>query len=479
MSTTIPFAKKTTLPSEVTKILPWNKEAERSVLGAILLDDSVPNKTLKAVAEVIHGGDFGLSENARIFARMLDLDTKQSVIDLLTLTESLETTSTLDLAGGSGYISSLVDGVPKICNVKHYAKIVLEKSRLRQIIRQSYAVQVRASERDADPDLLSAELAALSKQTARVNALGLVATDAIEFCSMPLDPLEYVLEPLLTVRGRGMVFSPRGAGKTYITMDIAYCVAAGIENCFMWHVPKCRPVLYVDGEMHAAMLQQRQQAIVLMHPERRPVNGFLRLVTRDLQKDSRPKINTADGRARIEQLLNPGELLILDNISSLSPSADEKETEDWAQIEDWFSDLCWHGVSVLFVHHAGKGGDQRGTSKREDLLDFVLNLRVPSDHTMEEGLRAEAHLTKLRGRSPNPVYGRPFEISLGNNHLDQPVWLLKPLRDLLRRRALQMLADGMKTNDVVLETGLTRWTVARLQRKLKEPGFSIERDPVE
>lgn len=476
---TIPFAKKLTLPADLEKSLPWNQDAERSVLGAVLLDESTPNKTLKAAAEIIRPGDFRMPENQRIFARMLDLDTKQTAIDIVTLTESLQATKILGLVGGAAYVSALVDGVPKISNVKHYSKIILEKSRLRQIIRESFSIEQRAYDPEANPDLLTAELAALSKQTARVNALGLVATDAIEFCSMPLDPLEYVLEPLLTVRGRGMVFSPRGAGKTYITMDIAYCVAAGIENCFMWHVPKSRPVLYVDGEMHAAMLQQRQQAIVLMHTERRPANGFLRLVTRDLQKDARPKINTADGRARIEQLLSPGDLLILDNISSLSPSADEKETEDWAQIEDWFSDLCWHGVSVLFVHHAGKGGDQRGTSKREDLLDFVLNLRVPSDHTMEEGLRAEAHLTKLRGRSPNPVYGRPFEISLGNNHLDQPVWLLKPLRDLLRRRALQMLADGMKTNDVVLETGLTRWTVARLQRKLKEPGFSIERDPVE
>jgi len=169
--------------------------------------------------------------------------------------------------------------------------------------------------------------------------------------------------------------------------------------------------------------------------------------------------------------------LILDNISSLSPSSDEQETEEWALMEDWFGDLCWRGITVLFVHHAGKGGDQRGTSKREDLLQSVLKLHVPSDHRMDEPLRVEMHLTKLRGKCAKPIYGQPFELRLGMDEHGAPAWQIQQLRDLLRERARQMLSDGMRAADVVLETGLSRWVVARIARGLKFGPSAESQDP--
>ena len=68
----------------------------------------------------------------------------------------------------------------------------------------------------------------------------------------------------------------------------------------------------------------------------------------------------------------------------------------------WLLSLRRRGVSVLFIHHAGKGGQQRGTSRREDILDTVIALRRPHDYSPKEGARFEVHLEKARG-----LYGSP------------------------------------------------------------------------
>jgi putative DNA primase/helicase len=120
-------------------------------------------------------------------------------------------------------------------------------------------------------------------------------------------------------------------------------------------------------------------------------------------------------------------------------------------------------VSTIFVHHAGKSGQQRGTSKREDLLDFVLELRRPSNHSVEEGLRVEAHLTKVRGQIPDAKWGAPFEIVLRENE-----WLTRPLKGVLRDRAKLMLDSGMKASEVAQEIGLSRYQVYRIQKSMKD-----------
>ena len=66
--------------------------------------------------------------------------------------------------------------------------------------------------------------------------------------------------------------------------------------------------------------------------------------------------------------------MILDNLSALCVSGKENEGESWLPVQRWALRLRQRGISVLFVHHAGKGGAQRGTSRREDLLDVVINL---------------------------------------------------------------------------------------------------------
>jgi len=85
-------------------------------------------------------------------------------------------------------------------------------------------------------------------------------------------------------------------------------------------------------------------------------------------------------------------------ISRLSAVAFEKTRATLGdRSKAWALAMGRAGKSVLFVHHSGKGGGQRGTSRKEDVLDTVIALRRPTDYAPEQGARFEIHFEKARG----------------------------------------------------------------------------------
>jgi AAA domain/Endonuclease NucS len=293
----------------------------------------------------------------------------------------------------------------------------------------------------------------------------LSTVDVRDFLQMELPPLEYVVDPLLTVRGRSVILSPPGPEKAYVTMQLAYSVACGIP-CFRWKVPRARRVVYVEGEMDVATLQKRQKDIALVNEGRIPEPDFLHIFNRDLQADVPPKINSPQGRAQIEARLSPGGLLILDNLASY----DENEPLDRAQIEGWTGDLSRNGISTIFVSHSGKGGRQRGTPKREELFDAVLRLRLPVTCKSRDELRCEVEIEKIRGQAPKLSQNHAFELSLNSGPDGKRTWMMRPLGQLLNQRAKEMLIKGIKPSAVVAGTGLSRATVYRIRQHIKGLG---------
>jgi replicative DNA helicase len=148
--------------------LPHNLEAERSILGAVLLD----NHALNAAVERLRSEDFFLPQHRRIFERMVQLGEKQHAIDTITLMEDLSRAGELEASGGVAYLSSLTDGLPRVTNVDHYARIVKEKSVLRSLIYSASAIQEQAlaAGDDADVILDRAETAILQLAEDRVKA---------------------------------------------------------------------------------------------------------------------------------------------------------------------------------------------------------------------------------------------------------------------------------------------------------------------
>jgi replicative DNA helicase len=136
--------------SAIERPLPNNLEAERSILGAILLD----NHALNAAVEKIRSEDFFLSQHRQIFERMIQLGEKQQAIDVVTLMEDLSRRGELEAAGGIAYLSQLADGLPRVTNVEHYARIVKEKAVLRSLIFSASAIQEQALAAGDDADVI-------------------------------------------------------------------------------------------------------------------------------------------------------------------------------------------------------------------------------------------------------------------------------------------------------------------------------------
>jgi replicative DNA helicase len=132
------------------RTLPHNLEAEKSVLGAILIH----NDAFNSAAEVIDSRDFFRDAHRRIFDRMVALSERGGAIDFVTLKEELSRAGELDEVGGPAYIASLADGVPRSANVEYYAKIVKEKSTLRSLIHSANKILTEAYEAEEEPDLL-------------------------------------------------------------------------------------------------------------------------------------------------------------------------------------------------------------------------------------------------------------------------------------------------------------------------------------
>jgi replicative DNA helicase len=146
--------------------LPANVEAERSILGAILLDNFAYNQA----AEHLRSEDFSLDSHRRIYSRMVDLQESSRPIDMITLIDELDRNKDLQAIGDVAYVSSLVDGVPDRPSIEHYVKIVRDKALMRGLISAANTAIARAADQsDAAEDVLSdAEAAILQLSEKRI-----------------------------------------------------------------------------------------------------------------------------------------------------------------------------------------------------------------------------------------------------------------------------------------------------------------------
>jgi replicative DNA helicase len=135
------------------KGLPSNLDAERFVLGSIMVDDSV----FIQVAALLDATDFALEKHRRIFGRMLDLSARGEKIDRVTLANELMKQNQLEACDGLSYLVSLDDGLPQISNLESYVRIVKDKALLRNLIYTSQKVIDKALMAEDDPGQIIAE----------------------------------------------------------------------------------------------------------------------------------------------------------------------------------------------------------------------------------------------------------------------------------------------------------------------------------
>jgi putative DNA primase/helicase len=284
-----------------------------------------------------------------------------------------------------------------------------------------------------------------------------------ELFALPIKPREMMLDPIIPEKGLAMLYATRGTGKTHVALGIAYAVATG-STFLKWRAERPRRVLLIDGEMPAQALRERLERVAAAGTE---AGGpaLLDIIAGDLIDRGIGNLASPLVQAELEPWLDGVELLILDNLSSLTAALRENDGDAWSPLQQWLLRLRRRGISVLIVHHAGKGGEQRGTSRREDVLDTSISLRRPDDYAPTEGARFTVHIEK--GRGIHGVDARPFEASLAIVD-GRAVWTMKQIEEAARTRVATLLEMGMSIRDIAEETGIHRSKVHRLKQRIDE-----------
>jgi len=301
--------------------------------------------------------------------------------------------------------------------------------------------------------------------TPQKDSLTVVSLD--QLLSLNLPPREMLLHPFLPSQGLGMLVAQRGVGKTHVALGISYAVASG-GKFFGWSAQCPKKVLYIDGEMPAVCIQERLKMTVDMNIQK-PAEGFFQLLTPDLQDGSMPDLSTTEGRAKIEALLDDVELVVIDNLSCMFRDGGENDSEVWQEPQEWILHLRKRGKTVLMVHHAGKGGKQRGTSKREDILDVVIMLKHPSDYEPSDGARFEVHFDKARHFAGENA--RAFEAQLIQQD-DGMAWKISAVAQAeITTKVAMMHKDGNTIKEIGIALNLSKSRVETQIKKAREGGL--------
>ncbi|HET6841635.1 MAG TPA: replicative DNA helicase [Candidatus Angelobacter sp.] len=139
--------------------LPASIEAERAILGAILLDNLAYHQ---AAQSALQADDFSLDSHRRIFLRMSELSETGRAVDFVTLSEQLGQHKEIEAVGGVAYVTSLTDGLPRVRNIEQYVKIVKDKALLRNLIHAaSNAVQTAYDQEAPAEEIIEAAESAI------------------------------------------------------------------------------------------------------------------------------------------------------------------------------------------------------------------------------------------------------------------------------------------------------------------------------
>ena len=250
-----------------------------------------------------------------------------------------------------------------------------------------------------------------------------------ELVRQKINPPTMIIQPWLTDGNISMIYAPRGIGKTWLTLTLSVMMTrkkAVSKRLGPWEVMNQSGVLYVDGEMGEFELQSRIAALERVYGEEDPQTPLTLLTASRYARSHGAQINisTAEYRDAIYQYLYDNEeyqVVVLDNISSLTPGLRENTKEDWDPVNQWLISLRHLGVAIILVHHSGKGNQQRGTSGREDALDCIINLRTSPNQEGERGACFTIAFQKSRNIAPGPGL-TSFHLALIQDESGEIAW---------------------------------------------------------
>ena len=212
-----------------------------------------------------------------------------------------------------------------------------------------------------------------------------------------------LLGQMILAKSIGMIAGPRGGGKTWLGLLIAYSIA-GAKVLAPWEKGSGVAVAYLDGEMRAASLHERLRSVHARNSKPDSielVEKNLYIISRDCFGTPIGTIDTVEGQKSIDAMIpNTANIIVIDNLSAWTGGGRE-DSAAWAMVKTWLIGKRLSGVAVLLIHHAGKNGQQRGSSAHEDLLDYSILLSPLPSNPERQDTRFLIEHTKLRDYIPS------------------------------------------------------------------------------
>lgn len=396
--------------SPIAPPLPQNLEAERAVLGAVLLD----NKVLSDAVENLRPEDFFLDQHRRVFVQMIALSETQQAIDLVILTDELQRRGELEAVGGAPYLASLANGMPRVSNVAHYARIVKEKAALRSIVHRAERVGELALNSNGNVTEALAEIRSLCDFNFEA---GTPAWQAMfhsfeEFERTP--PLEFAIRQFLQIGGATMIGGLAGHGKTFIFLSIVKALLKG-RGAKLWNVfdveESAVRILYLIPESTLAPFKHRLRLFGL-YDYLRPQDG--RLWVRTLDKGPAPCLSDAKILAAAK-----GAHVILDTAIRFAAEGEENSASDNQRglASDMFALLGAGARTVVCGHHSPKAFVGQSVMTLEGVLrgtgDIGATMCTAFGVKQIDAAQNLLHLECVKARdfeAPGPfeIIGRPF-----------------------------------------------------------------------
>ena len=204
----------------------------------------------------------------------------------------------------------------------------------------------------------------------------------------------------------GMVYAPRGIGKSWFGMGLGKAIANGLDTFLGWQIHEMGDVLFVDGEMSLVDLKERTKLLF----GSKGSSKFHLMPSEQLYQNGTPIcLDMPQEHESILQLLEHMEregkrpkLIVLDNLSTLRRGVNENDNSETEKLLSFMVKLRHMGYAVLAVHHTNKAGEQRGASILEVPMDYIIKLSHPDkrDAAFKQGACFNVEFTKVRNRAP-------------------------------------------------------------------------------
>lgn len=410
--------------------LPASIDAERSILGAILLE----NNSYNEAAEKLHADDFALDSHRRIFSRMAELIDAGRAVDIVTLAEELGRRKEVESVGGVAYLASLTEGLPRRISIEEYVRIVKDKSLLRQLINICSSAITRAADQSEEAlEVLNAAESSLLEVTERGITRGFA--DIPEIVRDSFGTIDNLYKEGREVTGLATYFDEfdrmtsglqkseliiiaarPSMGKTAWAINIAQNAAVmGGSTVAVFSLEMSKESLLRRMLASQALVdsQKIQKGFLLREDQQKLTVALEKLVEAKIFIDDTPGISLTEMRAkarRLRQMSGGLDLIVIDYLqlmtgSSGGPGAKrfENRTQEVSAVSRGLKALAKElNVPVVALSQLSRASEQRGGDKKPMLSDLRESGSIEQDADVVAFIHRESYYNRDENGQPDP-----------------------------------------------------------------------------